>query len=240
MATPVKFRAEVTQVVLHAPDVATYEFRYLDRRPRYKPGQFLHLALDRYDPSGHWPQSRAFTIARGATDPGRLRLTIAAKGEFTRRILNELTPGRQVWMKAPYGEFLVDAPPQRETVLMAGGTGVTPFIAFLEDALVEGLQGELWLHYGARQADLLIFAGLVARCAAALPMFHTRLYSETAAVDGIVHGRIDLDSACRSLRSIAETVFYLCGPQAMINAFSLRLGRDYAVPKANIRVDQWQ
>ena len=90
MATPIKFRAEVTRVLRHADDVATFEFRYLDRRPRCKPGQFLHLALDPYDPAGHWPESRCFTIARGTRERDSLRLVIALKGRFTTRIFEEL------------------------------------------------------------------------------------------------------------------------------------------------------
>jgi len=124
MANPIKFQTEVSRVERHDRDVATYEFRYLDRRPRYKAGQFLHLALDAYDPAGHWPESRVFTIARGATNGDYLRLTIAAKGGFTERLHRELSPGRRVWMKGPYGDFLVVAKPGQETVLVEGGTGV--------------------------------------------------------------------------------------------------------------------
>ncbi len=36
---------------------------------------------------------------------------------------------RSVWVKLPYGEFMVD--PARDAVLFAGGTGVTAFTAFL-------------------------------------------------------------------------------------------------------------
>lgn len=239
MANVIKFRTEVVDVVRHADDVATYAFRYLDRRPRYKPGQFLHLALDAYDPAGHWPESRVFTIARGATDTRTIRLTIAAKGRFTRRILDELSPGRQVWMKAPYGEFIVQASPDHEIVLIGGGTGVTPFVAFIEDALVNGLPGDVWLHYGAREPGLLVYRGLVDR-AGSLAGFHSRFYAESGSEDGILSGRIDLASACKSLRDPRKAVYYLCGPQPMIDAFSARLQSDFGVASNNVRVDQWE
>ena len=105
MAVPIKFTAEVVRVVAHADDVATYEFRYLDKRPRYKAGQFVHLALEPYDPTSHWPESRVFTIAAGKSNRQLLRLTIVAKGPFTRRILAGLVVGRRVALKGPYGEF---------------------------------------------------------------------------------------------------------------------------------------
>jgi ferredoxin-NADP reductase len=240
MATPIKFIAEVTRVLRHAEDVATYEFRCLARHPRYKPGQFLHLALDAYDPAGHWPESRVFTIANGPAEPGFLRLTIAQKGRFTARILRELTPGRQVWMKAPYGEFLVHAETARETVLVAGGTGVTPFVAFLEDACLRGLGGEAWLHYGARRAELLIFKDLAEQSARRLPLLRAEFYAESGARGNVRPGRIDLDRAVRTLKGPRDAIFYLCGPQAMVDAFSLRLGKEFGVPARNVRVDQWE
>jgi len=234
VATPIKFCAEVTSVARHAPDVATYEFRYLDRRPRYKPGQFLHLALDPYDPSSHWPESRVFTIANGATDRDKIRLTIAAKGRFTRRILNELEPGRRVWMKAPYGEFIVRTDRDGETVLIAGGTGVTPFVAFMEDALVQGIEGEVSLHYGARQPDLLVFKALADCCAARFPSFHVYYYAETGASDGMVPGRISLDRVCSSLEEPARATFYLCGPVEMVDGFRRQLLEGRPLPTSTV------
>ncbi len=240
MATPIKFKAEVSRVIRHSADVATYEFRYLDKRPRYKPGQFLHLALDAYDPSGHWPESRVFTIAKGATDREFIRLTIAVKGAFTRRILAELEPGRQVWMKAPYGEFIVRTDPQRETVLIAGGTGMSPFVAFLEDALVTGLEGDVRLHYGARSPDLLVFRGLVDRCTAALSGIRADLYAEEGATDGVIAGKIGLPRICSSLPDARRAMFYLCGPQPMVDGFRGQLSDRFGVPVVNIKTDEWE
>ena len=150
-------------------------------RPRWKPGQFLHLALEAYDPSGHWPESRCFTMASGSLEKEFVRLTIAAKGTFTRRILAELHPGRKVWMKAPYGDFIVRTSREHDVVLIAGGTGITPFVAFMEDSLVKGLEGNVWLHYGARSQDLLVFRDFAERCARQFPSFRVDCYAESGA-----------------------------------------------------------
>jgi ferredoxin-NADP reductase len=240
VATPIKFPAEVTRVVRHAADVATYEFRCPARRPRYQPGQFLHLALDPYDPSRHWPESRAFTIANGASNRELLRLTIAAKGRFTRRILAELQCGAAVWMKAPYGDFIIRAAADQQVVLLAGGTGVTPFVAFMEDALRSGIQGEVWLHYGARRPELLVFADLAAQCAARFANFHLQLYAEEDARDGVLSGRISLDRACAPLRCPPQAAFYLCGPQLMITSLAEQLQGRVGVPSERIYFDRWE
>ncbi len=239
MTAPVKFRVEVIRVTFHDVDVATFEFRYLDRRPRYKPGQFLHLALDPYDPSGHWPESRVFTVAKGATDREFIRLTIAQKGAFTTRIMKELRVGRQVWMKGPYGKFIVQSPPESEIVLIGGGTGVTPFVGFMEDILAKGLEGKVWLHYGAREPGLLIFHDLADTCATRFSTFRVKYYAEKDAPNGVVSGRIDLDEACESIQDMSKAVFYLCGPPPMTDLFRERLESHSGVSRQNIRVDAW-
>jgi len=240
MSMPVKFLAEVTTILRHGDDVATYEFRCLMPRPRWKPGQFLHLALDAYDPSGHWPESRCFTMASGPLEQDLVRLTIAAKGTFTRRILGELQPGRKVWMKAPYGDFIVRTSQEHDVVLIAGGTGVTPFVAFMEDAMVKGLQGNVWLHYGARNQDLLVFRDFADRCARKFPSFCLDCYAETGASGSTISGRIDLQRAVYRARNGKAATYYLCGPQEMINAFRARLAGEFGVPASNVKIDAWE
>lgn len=240
MGMPVKFPAEVTKILRHGEEVATYEFRCLAPHPRWKPGQFLHLALDPYDPSGHWPESRAFSMASGSMERDYVRLTIAAKGKFTRRILQELCVGWRIWMKAPYGDFIVRADVEHPVVLIAGGTGITPFVAFMEDALVKGLQGNVWLHYGARCQDLLVFRHFADRCARQFPPFRVDYYAEEGAVPPTISGQIDLQRAFHCLGDGKAATYYLCGPQAMINAFRSRLTENYGVPGEKVKIDQWE
>jgi len=262
MSMPMKFSAEVTNILRHGDEVATYEFRCLTPRPRWKPGQFLHLALDAYDPSGHWPESRCFTMASGSLEKDHVRLTIAAKGAFTRRILAELHPGRKVWMKAPYGDFIVRTSREHDVVLIAGGTGVTPFVAFMEDALVKnnsplldagvgpgaredatdtkGLDGNVWLHYGARTENLLVFRNFADRCAERFPAFHLNCYAETGAKGSTIAGRIALERAVSSARDGKTAAYYLCGPQEMIQAFRLRLTAEFGVAESNVKIDAWE
>src|ERR1700719_3493528 len=76
--------------------------------PRFRAGQFLPLALDPYDPSGFWPESRVFSIASPPAQRDAVRITYAVHGRFTARMESDLVEGRQVWIKMPYGDFVVD------------------------------------------------------------------------------------------------------------------------------------
>jgi len=51
-------------------------------------------------------------------------------GRFTLKMKEELEVGRDVWVKPPYGHFVVSSAPNEEGVLVAGGTGITSLACF--------------------------------------------------------------------------------------------------------------
>jgi ferredoxin-NADP reductase len=58
-----KIPCMVRDIADHGERVYTVVLEPSSAVPRFKPGQFLHLALDPYDGSGFWPESRVFSIA---------------------------------------------------------------------------------------------------------------------------------------------------------------------------------
>lgn len=232
------------RVERHAPDVATFYLTWTGRRPRFRPGQFVHVALDAYDPSEHWPESRVFSIASAPSDPHGMRLTIGRKGHFTSRLLDELGPGRTLWCKGPYGDFEVRAAdPEAPVTLVAGGTGVTPFCAFMEEALLrpETTGAPVRLYYGARTADLLLYARLAERCAAELPRFRVHLFAEEGVLPpSVTRGRLDIRRIADDAEEHPKTRFYLSGPPPMIAAFTGYLRKTRGVPGEQVLVDAWE
>jgi len=239
MSQPVHFAVHVESVVRHDADTATYELRYEGRRPRFRAGQFVHLALDEYSASRHWPESRVFSIASAPSRTDGLRLTIGRQGRFTGRILDEVQAGRRLWLKGPYGDFvLAPAPPGESVAMVAGGTGITPFCSLLEELAVActPVASPLVLHYGARTPALLVYRGLAERCRGE---FRTVLYAESGACDGIVAGRIDAARVLASVPDPRRARFFLSGPRAMIDALRPALVAGGAPPDRVVS-DDWQ
>src|SRR5690349_497550 len=106
---PQKVRCTIRQVIDHGERVYTVFLKPDALAPRFRPGQFLHLALDPYTPGDFWPESRVFSIASAPEDRDLLRITYAVKGKFTTRMESEIQVGRQVWVKLPYGEFTISS-----------------------------------------------------------------------------------------------------------------------------------
>ena len=231
MAVVRKIACTVADVTDHGERVYTVELIPVMPVPRFRPGQFLHLALDDYQPGGFWPESRVFSIASSPRERDRLVITYAVKGPFTARMEEGLTEGREVWVKLPYGEFVID--PSRETVLFAGGTGVTAFTAFLQSLEVAGPAPKVLLFYGARTPELFVYGPLVEACARQVPSLACRLVAESS--DGV----LGVDAAWAAIQTLRDPAFYLSGPPAMLAALTEQLlGR--GVSEAAIRTDAWE
>jgi ferredoxin-NADP reductase len=238
----VHFQCRVREVHRHSSDVASYVLDYAGRRPRFRPGQFVHLALDEYDPSSHWPDSRVFSIA-SAPGAATLRLTISRQGRYTCRILTALDVGHVVWCKGPYGEFEVRPQSSSEDlILIAGGTGITPFCAFMEHALEDPANAKLpaFLYYGARTAELLVYRDLASRWAEAVFGSRVEFFAEQG--DGgnaVKQGRLDIDEIAARHAGGRPCRFYLSGPKAMIQSFRDRLTTVHRVHEDYVVVDAW-
>jgi ferredoxin-NADP reductase len=217
-------------VVDHGERVYTIELEPRAPLPRFRPGQFLHLALDAYVPGEFWPESRVFSIASSPTETDRLTITYAVKGTFTSRMERELASGRTVWVKLPYGEFLVDT--SRDAVLFAGGTGITAFTAFLR-SLAPDHPTRVQLFYGARTPDLFIYGSLALARACDVPALACVLVCEQT------QGRLRVDAAWPTIVRLAGPLFYLSGPPAMLTALTGQL-REHGVAPGDIRTDAWE
>jgi len=90
MPTPQKLRCQVQKISNHGDHVYTVNLAPERPIPRFRPGQFLHLALDDYDHSGFWPESRVFSIASSITQRNVLRISYSVRGRYTARMENEL------------------------------------------------------------------------------------------------------------------------------------------------------
>ena len=230
MAVVRKMPCVVLAVTDHGEHVYTVELESTIAVPRFKPGQFLHLALDPPQPGGFWPESRVFSIASSPLDRDRLAITYAVKGAFTARMERELAPGGSAWVKLPYGDFVVDS--TRDAVLFAGGTGVTAFTAFLQSLRPEQATRVL-LFYGARKPNLFVYGPLAEACAREVPSLVCSLVCEET------DGRLQVDSAWLAIEALHDPIFYLSGPPQMLTVLTMHLLRRGASMEV-VRTDAWE
>ena len=244
MAVTQKLSCQVEQLLHHGDHVYTVVLRPSRAVPRFHPGQFLHLALDPYDPTGFWPDSRAFSIASPPTERTRILISYSVQGRFTTRMEEELVEGCEVWVKMPYGRFLVDA--TTDVVLFAGGTGITAFIAFLER--LQPNSQTVNLAYGARTRDLLLYKESILDCIERAPALDVCFFieqggeKETAADSpgqNEHRGRVSVASAWRRIPRPLEATYYIAGPPVMLDTVSRDL-RAKGIAQEAINIDAWE
>jgi ferredoxin-NADP reductase len=245
MAVAQKLPCWVEKIINHGDNVYTVTLRPERPAPRFHPGQFLHLALDDYDPSGFWPESRVFSIANSPLQRDRLRISYSVRGRFTARMEKELVEGRKVWVKMPYGEFVVDN--TGDVVLFAGGTGITAFTAFL-DGLTPNSGHAVYLAYGARTRSLLIYRELVQQRAQTVRLLHVSYFveqytktrpamKESDGLDNI--GRLAVAAIWPKIQRPREATYYISGPPSMLQVISQDL-RGMGIGAEAIKIDAWE
>jgi ferredoxin-NADP reductase len=232
---PLKLPCEVAEIQDHGEHVYSVFLRPETAAPRFRPGQFLHLALDPYEHGDFWPDSRVFSIASPATDRSMLRITYSVKGKFTARMESDLQAGKPVWVKMPYGDFTIDEP---NVCLLAGGTGITAFTSFLSQ-ITAPYPGSLSLFYGARRPDLLIYRPLVEQAQERCPAFKAYFFAEEDPGEFCLAAHPDPDFILNTIAAPFSTTFYLSGPPAMLAYHRQELGQR-GIPQDHLRVDAWE
>jgi ferredoxin-NADP reductase len=242
MPAPRKVKAKVVDLQVFDNCVGMFTLKP-EFKCRYRSGQFLHLAMDPYDPSNNWPESRVFSIVNATNSNQEIKILVSSKGSFTRGMLQKLKKGSEVWIKLPYGEFSFNNASNADLVLIAGGTGISPFISFLEEFLHGNSHcNSIHLFYGIRNHNLLIFENLFNALFEKKANFFLNLFIENATSEKALFeystGIIPIQKIIEMSHYLKKPQFYLSGPPKMIDSFCNSL-TTIGFDKSQIFFDRW-
>jgi len=229
MAIVKKYPARVLSVSNNIQGVYTLEIESLGKPFKYEPGQFLHLALDEYDPTGQWPESRCFSM-QSAPDQPNIKITYAVKGKFTSRMEKQLHPGSEITVKLPFGDLFSKPHSKENTVFIAGGTGITPFLSlFNNSSFIEYSNPILYAGFRNHWTNLyyteLEIAQKINTQFRFIPVYQDE--------DGILNIR-KIHETCDLLSS-----FFISGPPKMIKSFRNFL-LENGVSESHVLTDDWE
>ena len=145
-----------------APTVRHLAFARADGTPfAFTPGQFIQVHFNY--PDGK-PTKRSYSVGTiGDAEGAVRRLEIAVsyvQGGAATELLGNLPHGGEIEASGPYGRFcLMDADANARYLLIATGTGVTPYRAMLPqiERLIEQRGCRFVLLYGARTEQELLY-----------------------------------------------------------------------------------
>jgi len=223
-----KYKAEIVSIKTSIFGVYALEFNS-PKKFKFAPGEFLHLALDEYDPSGAWPESRCFSMQTSPQEEN-IKLTYAVKGAFTKRMENELAVGKHVWLKLPYGDLFTQEHSKENTVFIAGGTGITPFLSlFADKSFAEYSNPNLYL--GFRNKDLHFYHVELKQAQQINYSLQTTVFYQDT--DGV----IDIEKIYAS--HLNAGAFFISGPPVMIKNFKKYL-LENGMDENRIKTDDWE
>jgi predicted ferric reductase len=209
-----RHRLHVVRVVEEAPGVVSLEIGGVRlHRLRARAGQFFTW---RFLTRETWWEAHPFSLS-AAPDGLRLRITVKALGDHTAR-LRAIRPGARVIAEGPFGAFTTAARHLPRVALIAGGVGITPIRALLED--MPGGPGDIAVLYRALGPEDVILRDELDALARA----------RGAAVHYVLGDHRDEDPLSpqelrRLVPDIAERDVYVCGPPGMTEATRASLDR---------------
>jgi predicted ferric reductase len=205
----------IVSVTNIGPEIAEVKCRLDAAWPGHRAGQFAFVTFDRFE--GAHP----FTIA--AADHGDRTVTFEIKGlgNYTRGLTSRLHAGQRVRVEGPYGRFQLSRVNARDQqVWVAGGIGVTPFIAWLESLQAEPEKApQADLHYCTRGAERDPLAARLRVLCAALPSIRLHIH------DAARGERLSEERLGTGIAGTKRTEVWFCGPRRLAKALEEALRR---------------
>jgi ferredoxin-NADP reductase len=237
---PKQMRLRVKEICQATPTAKTIRFERSDGPlPPFRAGQYVNVLVD----VDGVLTSRPYSIA---SPPGSsyLELTVRNKpgGFVAPYLLNELKVGDELETTGPSGSFyhepLVDGD---DLVFLAGGSGITPFMSIIRDALQHNRPLKMHLLYGSRTLDDVIYADELAQLAGRPGFKYTLVISDLSPGHqgdhkGSLHltGFLDAKLIRGQIGDVTGKTFYICGPNVMYD-FCLAALQELGVPPHRMR-----
>lgn len=154
----------------------------------YLPGQYVSVEVPQRPRM--W---RYLSPANAPSDDGVMEFHVRSVegGWVSRAVVGHAQPGDQWRIGSPMGRLTVDRENSPDVLMVAGGTGVTPLRAIIDDLAQYGENPRVQLFYGGRTRDDLYDLENLRRIAMHNPWLTiTAVLENDPNVDGVEHGTI--------------------------------------------------
>lgn len=154
-----KIIVKVSDIIQRSPICKTYKLIpvYDKDLPIFQAGQFINLFINI---DNKITTSRPYSISSSPLERGYYEVTVqkVKDGFVSQYIVNNLKIGDELKITSPAGQFFYSPVFQdKHTVLIAGGSGITPFISMIREIINKNNDRIIDLIYGIRNLDNALF-----------------------------------------------------------------------------------
>jgi ferredoxin-NADP reductase len=179
--------------------------------------------------------SRPFTLASAPHEP-ELMIATRMRDSTFKRHLGSVPLGTRVEIDGPGGLMVLHEDATRPAVFLAGGIGITPFLAMARDAAKRGLPHRIVLFYSNRRPQDAAFLGELERLQS--DRFHLVSTMTEAPQWRGERRRISRELLAEHLPDLRRPVYYFAGPPGMTMAVQGMLG-ELGVAEEDMRSEEF-
>jgi ferredoxin-NADP reductase len=196
----------------------------------YKAGQFLFVTFK----ANGKELSKHFSFSSSPTEKTHIEFTKKLSDSDFSAVLRGLKKGDWVRIDAPYGKFTFEGE-YKKIGLLGGGIGITPFIGICKYCTDKRLGTKVTLLYGNRtESDIVFRKELEALQEQNNNLKVVFTLNEADSRWKGATGFITAEMIQREMPDYKDTVFYTCGPPAMVEVME-KLVEQLGLPKTQLK-----
>jgi len=238
----------VEQIIHETLDTDTFILTDAEEGGRvfdYIAGQYLTFRFDHVDTK---PLVRSYTMSSSPCQVPHCAVTVKRVdgGKISNWLCDHVKVGDILRARGPIGKFVYDASADKKhLVMVAGGSGVTPFVSMLREYAQRLGQSDaptqMTLVVSHRsKTDIICAADLAPLEKITGVKIITTLSREDLSGEGYWHGRLDDDKlACALAGTYGNATYMTCGPKAIMDLTVSHL-QSAGVPEADIKLESFE
>lgn len=213
-------KLRVARIFQETPNVKTFRFVNPEGDPlpfSYLPGQFLTVTVA---PKGNRTK-RSYTISSSPTQSEYCEATVKHEehGVCSSFLIEQVHEGDLLEVTAPSGKFTFTGKEAGSVVFLAGGVGVTPFMASIRYLTDLGWSGDMYLVYACKSPENIIFREDLEYLQRKFPNVHvTYVVDDGGSEWKGKTGRINKELLQEVVPNIAKRHVHICGPNSFMAA----------------------
>ncbi len=212
----------IKKIIKETDDAISIVFSNPGNEIKYLPGQYLTLILNL---DGEEVR-RSYSLSSSPHHDEELSVTVKKidNGKVSKYLVEQLKPGDEIKIMEPKGGFTTEfnEANERDFVLFAGGSGITPLMSIMKSALLKEPKSKIHLIYQNRNENSIIYKDLLEEFKLKYPdriSFSHVLSQPSADWDGM-KGRVSkeqiIDLFNQSQISTDKVSVFTCGPHGMM------------------------
>jgi glycine betaine catabolism B len=230
------FTARIARIEQATPSIKAYDLDVADPAFGFLPGQWIEVTIE----ADGQTYTGGYSATTSPSQSGRVGLAIktSSKHPVTRWLHQQAKEGDTLRISRGQGPFVFLPEMGEDIVLVGGGVGVTPLLSIFRHVRDTSSETHANLYYSVSQPEEILFRDELEQSARK----HTHLSLELTVTQPCDHwngetGRINKPKLA-ALNAPPNTLFYLCGPQGMVEDMSGLL-KELGVPASRVIFEKW-